>query len=137
MELLRRYSLIAFSLFLCHWRVQVSYLLIHYWWLTYSMKYSLHQDIKMRSIRLCMVCPYNYKLSTLIVLQSLSFFFMFIYLKERGERERELHLCKGGAERERGERERTPSRLHTVNVDSDMGLEFTNCEIMTWAKIMS
>ena len=29
------------------------------------------------------------------------------------------------------ERERIPSRLHTVSTEPDAGLEFTNCEIMT------
>ena len=33
-------------------------------------------------------------------------------------------------ERERG-RERIPSRLYTVSVEPDAGLELTNCEIMT------
>ena len=45
------------------------------------------------------------------------------------EKERES-VCTGGAESE-GERERIPSRLHTVSV----GLEPTNHEIMTWAEI--
>ena len=41
-------------------------------------------------------------------------------------------MCKsgGGADRE-GERERIPSRLHTVSTEPDMGLELMNCEIMT------
>ena len=34
-----------------------------------------------------------------------------------------------GAERERGER--IPSRLSTVGTEPDVGLELTNCEIMT------
>ena len=35
-----------------------------------------------------------------------------------------------GRERER-ERERIPSRLLTVSTEPDVGLELTNCEIMT------
>ena len=39
---------------------------------------------------------------------------------------------RGGSERERErERERIPSRLHTVSTEPDVGLEPTNCEIMT------
>ena len=51
-------------------------------------------------------------------------------MRER-ERERE-NVCvrRGGAERE-GERERIPSRLHTVRTEPDTGLEPINCEIMT------
>ena len=36
----------------------------------------------------------------------------------------------GGAERD-GERERIPSRLHTVSAEADTGLKRTKCEIMT------
>ena len=39
--------------------------------------------------------------------------------RERGERERER------------ERERTPSRLHVVSAEPNMGLKLTNCEVMT------
>ena len=47
-----------------------------------------------------------------------------------------------GASRERGkegerERGRIPNRLYTVKTEPDTGLELTNCEIMTWAKIKS
>ena len=66
---------------------------------------------------------------------------LFIYF----EKEREymcVHARGWGRERKsmsRGEaeraRERTPSRLCTVSLESDAGLEPTNCEIMTWAKI--
>ena len=48
---------------------------------------------------------------------------LFIYF----EREREC-MSKGGAERER---EGIPSRLHTVSIEPDMRLEFTNHEITT------
>ena len=41
-----------------------------------------------------------------------------------------MHRNRGRAERERG-RERIPSRLCTVSVEPDVGLEFTNHEIMT------
>ena len=36
-----------------------------------------------------------------------------------------------------GQRERIPSRLCTVSVASNVELELTNCEIMTWAEIKS
>ena len=51
---------------------------------------------------------------------------MYLCLRER-ERERER------ASRERAEREgdRIPSRLHTVSREPDVGLEPTNCDIMT------
>ena len=41
-----------------------------------------------------------------------------------------------GRGRERG-RERIPSRLHTVSAEPDVGLETTNCEIMTWVETKS
>ena len=47
-------------------------------------------------------------------------------------------MSRRGAEREpeRG-RERIPSRLHTVIVVPDLGLELTNCEIMPSAETKS
>ena len=54
---------------------------------------------------------------------------MFIF------RERESE-SRGGAERGR-ERERIPSRLHSVSAELDAGLELMNCEIMTRAEIQS
>ena len=45
-----------------------------------------------------------------------------------------LFIWGGWAERERErerERQRIPSRLYTVRVEPDMGLEPMNCEIMT------
>ena len=52
-------------------------------------------------------------------------FLKFIYF----ERERECACAQGGAERER--RERIPSRLRTVSMEPDVGLDLTNHEIMT------
>ena len=43
------------------------------------------------------------------------------------ERERK---SRGGAER-KGERERIPRRLYAVSAEPNMGLNLTNCEIMT------
>ena len=59
--------------------------------------------------------------------------FCFLFLRER------QHVGRGGAEREcRGkERERIPSRLHTASTEPDVGLEFTNREIMTGVKVKS
>ena len=59
-------------------------------------------------------------------------FFKFIYFWER-HREREREWGRG---RERG-RERMSSRLCAVSTESDVGLELTNHEIMTWAKTKS
>ena len=49
-------------------------------------------------------------------------------MRERGS--------EGGAESE-GERERIPSRLHTVSMEPDTGLDLMNCETMTCAEIKS
>ena len=43
-------------------------------------------------------------------------------------------MGEGHTERER---EGIPSRLHTVHAEPNVGLEPTNCEIVTWAKIKS
>ena len=51
-------------------------------------------------------------------------FLMFIY----------LFIEVGRRDRKRG-RQRIPSRLHAVSAEPDTGLEFTNCEFMTWAEI--
>ena len=43
-----------------------------------------------------------------------------------------MHVSRGGAERERErerEAERIPSKLCTVSMETDMGLDLTNCEI--------
>ena len=58
------------------------------------------------------------------------FIYLFIYFKGYlfiFERERE-RMWGWGRERER---QRIPSRLHTVSAESDVGLDPTNCEIMT------
>ena len=56
------------------------------------------------------------------------FLFKFIYLFLR---ESKVGI---GAERE-GERERIPSRHHTVSAEPDVGLKLMNREIMTRAKV--
>ena len=62
------------------------------------------------------------------------FFLMFMYYFER-ERERERESArKWGRGRERG-RKRIPSRFCAVSTETDLGLEPTNHEIMTWAKV--
>ena len=55
---------------------------------------------------------------------------MFIYFWER-DRERE-RASRGGEERGR---QRIWSRLCTDSREPKAGLEFTNCEIMTWAEV--
>ena len=57
---------------------------------------------------------------------SFSFLSLFIYFGKRAQIREE--------QRER-ERERIPSRLHTVSTEPNAGLELTNREIMTWAKV--
>ena len=58
---------------------------------------------------------------------------MFIYFWER-ERERQSGSL-GGAEREGDTESEVSSRLSAVSTESDVGLEPTNREIMTWAKV--
>ena len=54
---------------------------------------------------------------------------MFTYFEREGE-----STCWKGKERRR---ERIPSRFHTDSTESNAGLNFTNQEIMTRAKIKS
>ena len=54
---------------------------------------------------------------------------MFIYFEKEGE-----NTSRGGAERGR---ERVPSRLCAVSAEPDVGLELTNRESRTGAKIKS
>ena len=60
------------------------------------------------------------------------FVFKFIYLFFEGDKD----STSGGWDREKG-RERIRSRICTVTPEPDVGLELTNCEIMTWAEIQS
>ena len=53
---------------------------------------------------------------------------IYLFLRER-EKERES-ARKQGRGRERG-RERIPSRLHTISTKPNVGLEPTNCDIVT------
>ena len=55
---------------------------------------------------------------------------MFIYFWER----KRQSMNRGGAEREGDTESKAGSRLWAVSTEPDMGLEPTNCEIMTWAK---
>ena len=50
------------------------------------------------------------------------------------DRERQS-ASRGGAEREGDTESETGSRLHTASTEPDVGLELTNCEIMTWAQV--
>ena len=58
---------------------------------------------------------------------------MFIYFWQR-EREGES-ISRGGAEREGDTESEAGSRLWPVSTEPDVGLELTDCEIMTWAKV--
>ena len=63
-----------------------------------------------------------------------SVIFLNVYLFILRERERE-HVSPGGAEREMVKE--NPSRLHTVIIEPDTGLEHMNHEIRAWAEIKS
>ena len=54
---------------------------------------------------------------------------MFIYFRERQSTSRE------GAEREGDPESKADSRLWTVNMEPNVGLEPTNHKVMTWAKV--
>ena len=64
-------------------------------------------------------------------------FLMFIYLFLRGrETETEYEQGQGkGREKGRNTELKVGSRLHAVSTETDVGLEFMNCEIMTWAEV--
>ena len=44
-------------------------------------------------------------------------------------------MSGGGAEREGDTESQAGSRFQTVSTEPDAGLELTNCEIVTWAKV--
>ena len=56
---------------------------------------------------------------------------MFIYFWDR-ERQ---SMNGGGAEREGDIESEAGSRLRAVRTEPDVGLELTDCEIMTWAEV--
>ena len=62
-------------------------------------------------------------------------FLVFIYFERERERESE-RTSEQGNSRER-ERERESQAGSTLSTESDMGLDFTNCEIITSAEIRS
>ena len=55
-------------------------------------------------------------------------------MRERARQRAHTHEQGRGTEKGRG---RIPSGICTLSVESDIGLDLTNCEIMTWAKIKS
>ena len=59
----------------------------------------------------------------------LIFFFLSLYILRERERERENERMSGGGAE--SEEKRIPSRPCTVCAESNIGLEPTNCEIMT------
>ena len=59
-------------------------------------------------------------------------FFLFIYFWRR---ERNRVWVGRGRERERDTESEAGSRLQSVSSEPKVGLELTNCEIMTWAKV--
>ena len=56
---------------------------------------------------------------------------MFVYFWES----KRQSVSGGGAEREGDTESEAGSRLWAVSTDPNTGLEPTNCEIMTWAKV--
>ena len=56
---------------------------------------------------------------------------MFIYFWERQRQK----MSGFGSEREGDTESEVGSRLQTVSIEPHVGLEPTNCEIMTWAKV--
>ena len=54
---------------------------------------------------------------------------MFIYFWERES------VSGRGAERERETESEAGSKLWAISTEPDMGLEPTNCEIMTWTEV--
>ena len=48
-----------------------------------------------------------------------------------------IYFERGNRERERGEREKIPSRLHTVSAEPDTGLHLIDCEIRTSVEMKS
>ena len=61
------------------------------------------------------------------------FFTVYLFLRER-ERERQS-TSRGGAEREGDTESEAGSRLWAVSPEPDAGLEPTDREMMTWAKV--
>ena len=57
-------------------------------------------------------------------------FLKFVYFKR-------VCTSTGGTETVRAREREIPSRLCNVNAEPGVGLDLTNCEIMTWAKIKS
>ena len=66
------------------------------------------------------------------LLSFFSFFFFFKLLLTETECKYELGR---GREREGDTESHAGSRLQAVSTEPDMGLELTNCEIMTWAEV--
>ena len=60
-----------------------------------------------------------------------NFFSTIIYFWDR-ERQ---SMNGGGAEREGDTELEAGSRLRAISTEPNAGLELTNCEIMTWAKV--
>ena len=62
----------------------------------------------------------------------LFFIFYFNFFERETER---VSMSREGAEREGDTESEAGSRLRAVSTEPDVGLEPTNCEIMTWAKV--
>ena len=56
---------------------------------------------------------------------------MFIFEREKDTQS----MSQGGAEREGDTESEAGSRLRAVSTEPDVGLEPTNCEIVTWAEV--
>ena len=62
---------------------------------------------------------------------------MFIYFwdRERKRKRETAQVGEGQIEREEDTEPEAGSRLQAVSTEPDVGLELTNYEIMTWAKV--
>ena len=82
-----------------------------------------------------MVTLFGQQLTFESQLMSSSFFCLFVYLFIFFfERERQS-MSRGRTEREGDTESEAGSRLWTVSIEPDVGLELVNLEIMTWVKV--
>ena len=90
-------------------------------WLFFKKENALFHHVIENTYILKDISAFNNRLFVFLCL-------FFYFERERAQAEER--------QRERG-RERIPSRLCTVSTESDVGLELTNCEIMTLAETKS
>ena len=80
---------------------------------------------------ICLISFFKIKLKevwTKIFFKKMYFVNVYLFLRDRGTE------CQPGRGRERG-RHKIWSRLQAVSTEPDVGLEPTDCEIMTWGEV--